>query len=166
VNPDPVAAGLRLLLAAARDARHAAGDLSIQVELSRRLRSGSAGPRDAGRFGIVGRLEDAGQSRRITTAVTRRLQDGASCRDALIDALGPTGEAAAIDGLAWAWLPGRGFHLLRSGPEDCGSAHARMRRLQAGRWDGAADALAAEWAWNPLLHRRPVLHLRQGQATL
>jgi hypothetical protein len=193
VNPDPVAAGLRLLLAAARDARHAAGGLSIQVELSRRLRSGSAGPRDAGGFGIVGRIEDAGQSRRITTAVARRLQDGAPCRDALIDALGPTGEAAAIDGLAWAWRPGRGFHLLRSGPtpaqdaasrwiqrtgnalahgewpvraEDCGSAHARMRRLQAGRWDGAADALAAEWAWNPLLRSRSVLQLRQGQAAL
>jgi hypothetical protein len=193
VSADPIAAGLRLLLAAARDARQAAGGLSIQVELAARHRSGGGGPKNAAGFGMVGRIKDAEQGRRVAQAIARRLQDAAPRRDALIDALGPTGEAAAIDGLAWAWRPDQGFRLLRRGPtpaqdaasrwiqrtgqalargewpvraEDCVSAHARMRRVQAGCWEGAAEALAAEWAWNPLLHRRPVLQLRRGQAAL
>jgi hypothetical protein len=41
-----------------------------------------------------------------------------------------------------------------------------MRRLQAGCWDGAADALAAEWSWNPLLRNCPVPQIRQCQAAL
>jgi len=190
---DPITAGLHLLLAAARDARRAAEGLSIQVELSMDFGSCAVGFRNTGGFALAGRIEDAEQIRRITTAVARRLQDGAACCDAMIKALGPTGKAAAIDGLAWVWRPGLGFHLLRSGPtpaqdavsrwiqqtgnalahgewpvlaEDCDSAHARMQRLQAGCWDGAAEALAAEWAWTPRLHGRSVRQIRQGRAAL
>jgi hypothetical protein len=128
VSPDPVAAGLRLPLAAARDARHAAGSLSIQVNPSGRLRSDGVGLRNAGGFGIAGRIEDVGQIRRITTAVARRLQDGAPCRDAPVHALGPTGAAAATDGPAWVRRPGLGFHLLRSSPTP--AQDAASRRIQ------------------------------------
>jgi hypothetical protein len=99
---DPIAAGLRLLLAAARDARQAAGGPSIQVELSTRHRFGRSCPRSTAGVGMMGRIENAEQSRRIAQAIARRLQDAAPRHDALIDALGPTGEVAAIDRLAWA----------------------------------------------------------------
>lgn len=188
---DPVAAGLRLLARAAADARQAAG-MAVQVEVAQRHRTNGLGP--AG-FGMIGRFDRPGASAAASRAIQARLDQGRDRHDALLEALGPGGEAAAIHGLAWAWRPAQGFRLLRTGPtppdpeqagarwiqrtadalargewplrpEDCASAHQRLRRAQAGAWDGAAQALAADWDWNPLLQDRIVRQLRRGRAAL